>query len=63
MTQFTNNSEDNKTVPFYCPLCNGERAILLDEVIMATPYDATLQCEQCKQAWRIELFPVEIEEE
>lgn len=45
-------------VPFYCPICNGDKAILIQNVIMATPYEPTIQCNECKQLWRINLYEV-----
>lgn len=57
------NTEDvqssNKIIPFYCPVCNCDTRELLNEVIMATPYDAGIKCCGCNQYWRINLYPVE----
>jgi hypothetical protein len=51
-----------KEIPFYCPICNCETAVLLENALFATPYLPTLQCTECKQLWRINLYPVGEEE-
>ena len=47
------------TVPFYCPMCSGEHAVLLLDAVMATPSEPTLQCVKCRQLWRLNLYAVE----
>jgi hypothetical protein len=40
-------------------MCNGDKAKLLEGVLVATPVEPTLMCCDCQTKWRINLYEVE----
>ncbi len=41
------STDDKLTVPFYCPICNGDKAELLMGAVMADPHSPVLKCVDC----------------
>jgi len=47
-------------VPFYCPKCGEETTAILESgMLMATPWEGTVRCENCGQLWKVQLEEVE----